>query len=129
MTTTAPTDRLAINGGIPVRTAPFGGWPQWGEEEEQALVRERRRFLTALAMSTGAMGLAGYPTGSPWFWLCVFSIASLVAFSFAVLRAYGLGKAGNLVPAAGYRTTAAGRLSGSEAGAAAVSPEGQVAEV
>lgn len=60
------------------------------EEEEQALVRERRRFLAALAMSIAAMGLAGYPVDSPWFWLCVFSIASLVAFGFAVLRAYGL---------------------------------------
>src|SRR5919197_2441419 len=32
------------------------------EEEERALVRERGRFLTALAMSIAAMGLAGYPT-------------------------------------------------------------------
>jgi heavy metal translocating P-type ATPase len=60
------------------------------DEEERALVRERGRFLSALTMSIAAMGLAGYPTSSPWFWLCVFSIASLVAFSFAVLRAYGL---------------------------------------
>jgi heavy metal translocating P-type ATPase len=61
------------------------------EEEERALVRERGRFLTALAMSIAAMGLAGYPVSSGWFWLCVFSIASLVAFSFVVLRSYGLG--------------------------------------
>lgn len=61
------------------------------EEEEQALMRERRRFLTALAMSIAAMGLAGYPLSSPWFWLCVFSIASLVGFSFVVLRSYGWG--------------------------------------
>ena len=60
------------------------------DEEERALVRERGRFLTALAMSIAAMGLAGYPVESAWFWLCVFSIASLVAFSFAVLRSYGL---------------------------------------
>src|SRR5712691_3157834 len=60
------------------------------EEEERALVRERGRFLTALTMSIAAMGLAGYPIDSPWFWLCVFSIASLVAFSFVVLRSYGL---------------------------------------
>lgn len=33
------------------------------EEDERALVRERGRFLTALAMSTAAMGLAGYPIG------------------------------------------------------------------
>jgi len=60
------------------------------DEEERALVRERGRFLTALTMSTAAMGLAGYPVDSAWFWLCVFSIASLVAFSFVVLRSYGL---------------------------------------
>src|SRR6266849_616995 len=60
------------------------------EEEERALVQERRRFVSALAMSIVAMGLAGYPVDSAWFWLCVFSIASLVAFSFVVLRSYGL---------------------------------------
>ncbi len=60
------------------------------DEEERALVRERRRFLTALAMSIAAMGLAGYPVNSVWFPLCVFSIASMVAFSFVVLRSYGL---------------------------------------
>jgi heavy metal translocating P-type ATPase len=60
------------------------------EEEERSLVRERGRFLTALTMSVAAMGLAGYPVNSGWFWLCVFSIASLVVFSFVVLRSYGL---------------------------------------
>src|SRR6266568_1685368 len=60
------------------------------DEEERALVRERKRFLTALAMSIAAMGLAGYPVDSVWFPLCVFSIASMVAFSFVVLRGYGL---------------------------------------
>src|SRR5258708_22735251 len=60
------------------------------EEEESALVRERGRFLTGLAMSIAAMGLAGYPLNSGWFWLCAFSIASLVVFSFAVLRSHGL---------------------------------------
>ena len=63
------------------------------EEEEGALVRERGRFLTGLALSIGAMGLAGYPTTSYWFWLCVFSMASLVAFSFVVLRSFGSGLA------------------------------------
>src|SRR5881409_2726647 len=37
------------------------------EEEERALVRERRRFLSALAASIAAMGLVGYPVGSAWF--------------------------------------------------------------
>ncbi|MBI2220148.1 MAG: cation-translocating P-type ATPase [Acidobacteria bacterium] len=60
------------------------------EEEERALVRERGRFLTALTMSIAAMGLVGYPVDSPWFPLCVFSIASLVALAFVVLRSYGL---------------------------------------
>ncbi len=60
------------------------------EEEERALVRERQRFLVALGSSIAAMGLAGYPVHSPWFPLCVFSIASMVAFSFVVLRGYGL---------------------------------------
>jgi len=60
------------------------------DEEERALVRERGRFLTALGMSIAAMGLAGYPVSSAWFYLCVFSIASMVAFSFVVLRAHGL---------------------------------------
>jgi heavy metal translocating P-type ATPase len=60
------------------------------EEEEHALVRERRRFLIGLAASIAAMGLVGYPVDSPWFYLCVFSLASLVAFSFVVLRGYGL---------------------------------------
>ncbi len=60
------------------------------EEEEKALVSERRRFLIGLTMSIAAMGLVGFPLDSPWFYLCVFSIASLVAFSFVVLRSYGL---------------------------------------
>lgn len=59
------------------------------EEQERALVRERGRFITALTMSIAAMGLAGYPVNSAWFWLCVFSIASLVVFSLVVLRSWG----------------------------------------
>ncbi len=31
-------ERLAINGGTPVRTEPFPSWPVWGKEEEQALL-------------------------------------------------------------------------------------------
>jgi heavy metal translocating P-type ATPase len=60
------------------------------DEEERALVRERGRFLAALTASIAAMGLAGYPVDSVWFALCVFSIASLVVFSFVVLRSYGV---------------------------------------
>ena len=60
------------------------------EEEERALTRERGRFLTALAASIAAMGLVGFPVDSVWFPLCVFSLVSLVAFAFVVLRSYGL---------------------------------------
>lgn len=60
------------------------------DEEERALVRERRRFLIALGASIAAMGLVGYPVGSAWFPLCVFSIASLVVFSFVVLRGFSM---------------------------------------
>ena len=73
------------------------------DEEERALVQERRRFIVALAMSTAAMGLAGYPTNSGWFPLCVFTIASLVVFSFVVLRGFGTAwaLAGSALMAAG----------------------------
>ncbi|MBA4063065.1 MAG: copper-translocating P-type ATPase [Isosphaera sp.] len=63
------------------------------DEEERELVRERGRFLVALTASIAAMGFAGYPVDSVWFALCVFSIASLVAFAFVVLRGYGLPQA------------------------------------
>jgi len=59
------------------------------EEEERALVHERWRFLTALTLSVAAMGLVGYPVDSPWFPLCVFSIVSLIALAFVVLRGFG----------------------------------------
>ncbi len=39
------------------------------------------------------MALAGCPVQSVWFPLCVFSIASLVAFSFVVLRSFGAQRA------------------------------------
>ncbi len=29
---------LAIDGGQPLRSAPYPSWPQWGEEEERALL-------------------------------------------------------------------------------------------
>src|SRR5262252_7285384 len=62
------------------------------DEEERALVRERRRFIVALAMGVAAMGLAAYPVSSAWFALCVFSIASLVTFSFIVFRSFGVAR-------------------------------------
>ncbi len=38
------------------------------DEEERALVHERRRFLTGLALSIFSMGLVGFPVDSPWFY-------------------------------------------------------------
>lgn len=34
--------KLAINGGTPVRTRPFGGWPEFGREEEELLLEALR---------------------------------------------------------------------------------------
>ncbi|MHB8459395.1 MAG: DegT/DnrJ/EryC1/StrS family aminotransferase [Candidatus Limnocylindrales bacterium] len=43
MTTAATSSsELAINGGTPVRTKPFGGWPQFGTDEEELLMRALR---------------------------------------------------------------------------------------
>lgn len=42
MSAIAHPGTLAIDGGTPVRTVPFGGWPQWGGEEEQALLAALR---------------------------------------------------------------------------------------
>ena len=38
MSTLAMNKELAINGGTPVRTRPFLGWPVFGREEEEALL-------------------------------------------------------------------------------------------
>jgi dTDP-4-amino-4,6-dideoxygalactose transaminase len=40
--TTVSHARLAIDGGTPVRTTPFGGWPHWDAREEEALLRTLR---------------------------------------------------------------------------------------
>src|SRR5881628_3562576 len=32
------TERLAVDGGAPVRTAPFPAWPVWDERDEAALL-------------------------------------------------------------------------------------------
>ena len=59
------TKRLAIDGGTPVRTRAFQGWPIWDEREEQALLRtlhsgqwgiggeETEAFEQELAQATG----------------------------------------------------------------------------
>jgi dTDP-4-amino-4,6-dideoxygalactose transaminase len=36
------SEKLAINGGSPVRSKPFAAWPVYGEPEEQALLRALR---------------------------------------------------------------------------------------
>jgi len=47
-------DRLAIDGGIPVRDRPFPEWPVWGEEEEQALLKVLRSGKWGIGGETGA---------------------------------------------------------------------------
>lgn len=49
-------EKLAMNGGTPVRTAPFPAWPIGGEEEERLLLEVLR---------SGAWGGTGAPTKLP----------------------------------------------------------------
>jgi len=42
MSTATSSSVLAINGGTPVRTKPFGGWPEFGSEEEELLLAALR---------------------------------------------------------------------------------------
>jgi dTDP-4-amino-4,6-dideoxygalactose transaminase len=54
MTTLSTSSKqLAIDGGTPVRTRPFQGWPIWDEREEQALLR---------ALHSGQWGIGGEET-------------------------------------------------------------------
>ncbi|GAB4116253.1 MAG: 3-amino-5-hydroxybenzoate synthase [Roseiflexaceae bacterium] len=53
MTTKVAASTLAINGGTPVRTAPFTAWPIWDEREEQALMR---------VLHSGVWGVGGSET-------------------------------------------------------------------
>jgi dTDP-4-amino-4,6-dideoxygalactose transaminase len=52
-TLSTSSSRLAIDGGTPVRTRPFQGWPIWDEREEQALLR---------ALRSGQWGIGGEET-------------------------------------------------------------------
>jgi dTDP-4-amino-4,6-dideoxygalactose transaminase len=52
-TISTSSQRLAIDGGTPVRTRPFEGWPIWDEREEQALLR---------ALRSGQWGIGGEET-------------------------------------------------------------------
>jgi dTDP-4-amino-4,6-dideoxygalactose transaminase len=52
-TLSTDSKRLAIDGGTPVRTRPFQGWPIWDEREEQALLR---------ALRSGQWGIGGEET-------------------------------------------------------------------
>ena len=45
--------QLAVDGGTPVRTRPFQGWPIWDEREEQALLR---------TLHSGQWGIGGEET-------------------------------------------------------------------
>lgn len=53
MSTNVMASQLAVNGGAPVRTAPFTSWPIWDEREEQALMR---------ALRSGQWGIGGAET-------------------------------------------------------------------
>ncbi|MGH8127198.1 MAG: heavy metal translocating P-type ATPase [Gammaproteobacteria bacterium] len=59
------------------------------EVQEQALARERNRFLIALAASLAAIGLIANPASGWTLGLSGFVFLSLVAFSFAVLKNRG----------------------------------------
>ncbi|MDO8477690.1 MAG: cation-translocating P-type ATPase [Candidatus Rokubacteria bacterium] len=73
------------------------------EEEEQELVREGRRFLTATAFSLVAVALIAHPVGAAAIALHAVVFASLLGLVFLVLRARGLwaGLGGTATLAAG----------------------------
>ena len=52
-TISSSANRLAIDGGTPVRQQPFQGWPIWDEREEQALLR---------TLHSGKWGIGGEET-------------------------------------------------------------------
>jgi dTDP-4-amino-4,6-dideoxygalactose transaminase len=52
-TISSSSKQLAVDGGTPVRTRPFQGWPIWDEREEQALLR---------ALRSGQWGIGGEET-------------------------------------------------------------------
>ncbi len=75
------------------------------EEEEQDLVREGRRFLTATAFSLVAVALIAHPVGIAAITLHGVVFASLLGLVFLVLRARGL-----LAALGGTATLAAGAI-------------------
>jgi heavy metal translocating P-type ATPase len=63
------------------------------EEEERDLVREGRRFVTAVVLSVASIALIANPTEHWWSALPALVCLSLGALVFLVLRPSGLGKA------------------------------------
>jgi len=63
------------------------------EAQEQALTRERNRFLGALALSLTAIGLVANAAGGWALALSAFVVVSLIAFGFVVLRGFGAWRA------------------------------------
>ena len=63
------------------------------ERQERALVRERNRFLVALACSLAAVGLIANHASVWGLALAAFVFSSLIAFALAVLRRQGWGRA------------------------------------
>ncbi len=110
MSAIASTTTLAIHGGTPVRTAPFGGWPQWGEEEERALLAALRSghwgsldgtFVTRLEQEFAAFQGARYG---------VSCVNGTLALSVA-LKAVGVGPGDEvLVPPYTFIATASAAL-------------------
>ena len=60
---------LAINGGTPVRTRPFLGWPVFGREEEEALLAALRSgtwgSLDGTFVKRLEVGVRGLPGRAP----------------------------------------------------------------
>lgn len=75
------------------------------EEQERELVREGRRFLTAVAFSLFAIGLIAPPPGSGTILLPLVATLGLIGFVFLVLRAQGLLLASTSAAALGLLAT------------------------
>lgn len=99
-------------------------WRSWEDLERYSRNRDAEHFpnwvkFNKLVGSNGDIGI----------WHETYRIgAGQYEVIYNNMPAYGLGKAGKLVPAAGYKTSAAGRLTGVES-AVPVTPEGEVANV
>ncbi len=93
------SERLAIRGGIPVRTRPFPSWPQWGDEEERNLLEVLRSGVWGIGGRNAFEFAAEFASYSG----CRYGVPcanGTVALKVA-LRAVGVGE-GNLVVTSPY---------------------------